>query len=64
VAEIANKKAGAKPRKRAGLYTVLGGIAALIAGYICLGLGSITVAPALIIGAFAVMAIGIALGWD
>ena len=64
MAEIANKKAGAKPRKRAGLYTVLGGIAALIAGYACLGLGSITVAPALIIGAFAVMAIGIYLGWD
>ena len=31
---------------------------------ILLGKGSVTVAPALIIGAFAVMAVGIMVGWD
>ena len=51
-------------RKKAGLYTVFGGIGILALGYIILAQGSMTLAPAMIIGAFIVMAVGILVGWD
>jgi len=58
------KKADTRQKRRAGLYTVLSGIGMLAIGYLCLAKGSITVAPALIVGAFVVMAVGIVVGWD
>jgi hypothetical protein len=58
------KPASIHIKKKAGLYVVAAGIAVLGAGYATLAKGSITVAPALIIGAFVVMAIGIFIGWD
>jgi len=60
----AKKKADTRQKRRVGFYTVLAGIGVLASGYVCLAKGSITLAPALILGAFAVMAVGIWLGWD
>ena len=51
-------------KKKTGLYVIGGGIATLTTGYILLGQGSMTAAPILIIGAFAIMALGILIGWD
>ena len=64
MAEQAKKKIEVKPRKKTGLYVVGAGIGVLVLGYVLLGQGSITIAPILIIGAFAVMAVGILVGWD
>ena len=52
------------PKKKAGLYTVYAGVACLLAGYGFLAKGDISIAPFLIIGAFVVMGVGIAIGWD
>lgn len=51
-------------RKKAGLYTIFGGIGVLTLGYLLLAQNSITLAPILIIGAFIIMAVGILVGWD
>jgi len=52
------------PQKKTGLYVVGAGLACLLAGYGLLAKGDITAAPFLIIGAFVVMGVGIAIGWD
>ena len=59
---MAQAKAGS--RRRLGLGLVGGSVAALAAGYVCLGYGSITVAPVLILGSFVGMAAGIWIGWE
>ena len=51
-------------KKKSGLVVIITSVTVLAAGYICLALGSITVAPILIIGSFVGMGIGIWIGWD
>jgi hypothetical protein len=58
-----DEKQKSKRRSR-GLAVVWGGIAVLALGYLLLAKGSITLAPILIIGSFAILAAGILLGWD
>jgi len=52
------------PRGRRGLYLVLAGVACEVLGFVLLSKGSMTAAPALLIGSFGVMGLGIWLGWD
>jgi hypothetical protein len=52
------------PKKRTGLYVLWAGIAAEALGFVLLSQGSMTAAPALIVGSFVVMGIGIWIGWD
>ena len=44
---------------RRGLYVVLGGVACEVLGFVLLSRGSMTLAPALLIGSFGVMGLGI-----
>ena len=55
--------APAAPRKK-GLYVVLAGVACEALGFVLLSRGSMTAAPALLIGSFVVMGLGIWVGWD
>ena len=50
--------------KRTGLYVLAAGVACELLGFLLLAKGSMTLAPALLVGSFVVMGIGIALGWD
>jgi hypothetical protein len=52
------------PPRRAGLMVTLAGVATEALGFVLLGQGSMTAAPALIVGSFVVMGVGIAIGWD
>jgi len=49
---------------QAGLMVTLAGVATEALGFVLLGQGSMTAAPALIVGSFVVMGVGIAIGWD
>lgn len=51
-------------KKKTGLYVVFAGIACEALGFLLLSQGSITAAPILIVGSFAVMGVGIWIGWD
>lgn len=65
MAEQVRKDAAAAPQKRKlGLALLGAGALMLVAGYLTLSKGSITVAPILIVGSFAVFAAGVAVGWD
>jgi len=61
---MAEAKLAGVPAKRAGLYVVLGGVAAEILGFVLLAQGSMTLAPLLLVGSFPVMGLGIWMGWD
>lgn len=61
---MAEAKLSGVPAKRAGLYVVLGGVAAEILGFVLLAQGSMTAAPLLLVGSFPVMGLGIWMGWD
>jgi hypothetical protein len=61
---MADAKGNLIGRRKAGLGLILGGTALLAAGYVCLGLGSITMAPAMIIGALVLMMVGIWIGFE
>jgi hypothetical protein len=52
------------PQKKSGLYVLWAGIATEALGFVLLSQGSMTAAPALIVGSFLVMGIGIWIGWD
>ena len=52
------------PKKKTGLWFVLGGVACEALGFVLLSQGSMTAAPMLIIGSFAVMGLGIWIGWE
>jgi hypothetical protein len=54
----------ATPPKKTGLYVVIAGVACEVLGFVLLAQGSMTAAPALIIGSFVVMGVGIWMGWD
>jgi hypothetical protein len=49
---------------RLGLYVVFIGIACEALGFVLLSRGSTTAAPLLLVGGFAVMGLGIWIGWD
>jgi hypothetical protein len=51
-------------KNRTGLYVVFAGVACEALGFLLLGKGSMTAAPALLIGSFVVMGAGIWMGWD
>ncbi len=51
------------PNKK-GLYVLIAGIACEALGFVLLAQGSMTAAPALLVGSFVVMGIGIWMGWD
>lgn len=51
-------------KNKTGLYVVFAGVACEALGFVLLSQGSITAAPILIIGSFAVMGAGIWIGWD
>lgn len=51
-------------KKKTGLYVVFAGVACEALGFVLLAHGSMTAAPALIIGSFVVMGVGIWMGWD
>jgi hypothetical protein len=61
---MADLKGDLAGRRKAGLGVILGAAVLLAAGYISLSLGSITVAPAMIIGALVLMAVGIWIGFE
>lgn len=50
--------------RRAGLYVVFLGLACEALGFVLLSRGSMTAAPLLLVGSFAVMGLGIWIGWD
>jgi len=52
------------PQNKNGLYVVFAGVACEALGFLLLSQNSITAAPILIIGSFAVMGVGIWIGWD
>lgn len=52
------------PKGKRGIYVVLAGVACEALGFVLLSRGSMTAAPALLIGSFGVMGVGIWLGWD
>ena len=54
----------ASPKKKTGLWVLLGGVAVEGLGFLLLSRGSMTAAPALLVGSFGVMAVGIWIGWD
>ena len=60
----ANGETGAPHSGKRGLYLVLAGVGCEVLGFVLLSRGSMTAAPALLIGSFGVMGLGIWLGWD
>jgi hypothetical protein len=66
VAMQAKRGGGAPPPpgSKRGLILVLAGVACEVLGFVLLSQGSMTAAPALLIGSFGVMGLGIWQGWD
>jgi hypothetical protein len=61
---MADAKTSGAPAERAGLYVLLGGVAAEALGFALLARGSMTLAPLLLVGSFPAMGLGIWMGWD